>query len=231
MQSRALAVIGASGDVGNGIVRSAVHRGWNVTAVSRTAARLGTLAREHGESLRTVVGDIGSDKAGAELAAQLGPVDAIVVSISPPFTPRDILEWSADELNAFVAGNVGAHLVAARHLLPLVRAGGEYLGIGGGMADLVIPRYIPMAIVQAAQRQLYRGIIREARGGLPVRIRELLVAAFVNGPATREIARPDWITDDEIGDYVLDLFGQPVDSDPAEQILLLRSPRYQPAAR
>jgi putative NADH-flavin reductase len=88
MERRTLAVIGASGDVGSGIVRSAIRRGWDVTAVSRTAARLDSLAQEHGDSLRTVIGDIGADTAGAELAARLEPMDAVVVSISPPFSPR-----------------------------------------------------------------------------------------------------------------------------------------------
>jgi hypothetical protein len=87
----------------------------------------------------------------------------------------------------------------------------------------------------SALPQLYRGIIREARGGLPARIRELLVAAFVSGPATRDVAKPDWITDDEIGEFVLDLLERPAGSGSAsgadESILTLRSPRFQPVGR
>lgn len=226
MGEQTLALVGATGDVGTGILRATIRRGWNVVAVSRTAAKLATLQTEHGDAVRTVVGDIGDDAGGARLAAELGPVDAVVISVHAGYPLRPILEWPADELNALVAGNVGAHLVAARHLMPLVRDGGDFLGLGGGMADLVIPRYVPLAVAQAAQRQLYRGLIREARGDTRVRIRELLVAAMVNGPSTREQARPDWITEDEIGEHVADLLAEPAGvTEPGQSILTLVSPR------
>ncbi|MFC8097700.1 SDR family oxidoreductase [Streptomyces sp. NPDC057363] len=226
MGERTLALVGATGDVGTGVLRAAVRRGWNVVAVSRTPARLAAVQAEHGSAVRTIAGGIGDDAGGARLAAELGPVDAVVVSVHAGYPLRPILEWPADELNALVAGNVGAHLVAARHLMPLVRDGGDFLGLGGGMADLVIPRYVPLAVAQAAQRQLYRGLIREARGNPRVRIRELLVAAMVNGPSTRERARPDWITEDEIGEYVAGLLAEPSAPVGAEDsILTLVSPR------
>jgi hypothetical protein len=81
-----------------------------------------------------------------------------------------------------------------------------------------------LAIAQAAQRQLYRGLIRESRRTARVRIRELLVRAMVSGPSNRDQAKPDWITEDEIGEHVLDLLGQPTITD-GESILILESPR------
>ncbi|MFJ3779736.1 SDR family oxidoreductase [Streptomyces sp. NPDC090075] len=230
MGERTLALVGATGDVGTGILRATVRRGWSVVAVSRTPSRLAALRAEHGSAVRTLVSDIGDEAGGVRLAAQLGPVDAVVVSVHVGCPLRPVLDWPADELNALVAGNVGAHLVAARHLMPLVRDGGDFLGIGGGMADLVIPRYVPLAVAQAAQRQLYRGLIREARKEPRVRIRELLVAAMVNGPSTRQQARPDWITEDEIGERVAELLAEPgadtgAELDPGRSIQTLVSPR------
>jgi NAD(P)-dependent dehydrogenase (short-subunit alcohol dehydrogenase family) len=226
MGEQTLALVGATGDVGTGVLRAMIGRGWTVVAVSRTPARLAAVQAEHGSAVRTIVGDISDDAGGARLAAELGPVDAVVVSVHAGYPLRQVLEWPADELNALVAGNVGAHLVAARHLMPLVRDGGDFLGIGGGMADLVIPRYVPLAIAQAAQRQLYRGLIREAGEDPRVRLRELLVAAMVNGPSTRERARPDWITEDEIGDHVAELLTEPgAATGPGRSILTLVSPR------
>lgn len=231
MTSRRLAVIGASGDVGSGIVRSAVRRGWDVTAVGRTAARLDELLAEHGPAVRPLVGSVADDEGGAALAAELGAVDAVVVTVSAPFELRPILEWSPGDLGDLLEANVGAHLVAARHLLPVVRAGGDFLGIGGGMADLVIPTFVPLSIVQSAQRQLYRGLVREAGRQPVVRIRELLVSAMVNGPSSRERAQPDWITEDEIGEHVADLLDVPRPQETAsaagrpEPVLTLTSPR------
>jgi NADP-dependent 3-hydroxy acid dehydrogenase YdfG len=226
MADRTLALIGATGDVGTGILRVAVRRGWDVLAVARTAERLAELLAEHGAAVRTIVGSVADETAGAQLAAELGPVDAVVVAVNAGYPLRPILDWSAEDLNALVAANIGAHLVAARHLLPLVRKGGDFLGIGGGMADLVIPHYVPFAISQAGQRQLYRGLIREDRGTSGVRIRELLVRAMVNGPSTRDRARSDWITEDEIGEHVAELLDEAATADErAEKILTLMSPR------
>lgn len=226
MEDKRMIVVGAAGDVGSGIVRSAVRQGWCVTAVGRNAERLAVLEDEHGDRVAAVAGDIGSDDSAQRLAGALGQVDAVVVSVSPPFAPRTLLEWTGEELIDFVSDHLSPHLVAARHLLPLVRQGGEYLGIGGGMADRVIPNYVPLAIAQSAQRQLYRGIVREARGALPARVRELLVAAFVDGPSTRAQARPDWIKDDEIGDHVMSLFRDGwTPEELGEPVLELRSPR------
>jgi len=225
MGERTLAVVGASGDVGSGIVRAAVASGWQVAAVARTASKLDALREEHGESVRPVAGSIADDATGAELAATLGAVDAIVVSVSAGFPLRPILDWPMDELNDLIAANVGAHLVAARHLLPLVRDGGDYLGIGGGMADLVIPRFVPISIAQSAQRQFYRGLVREAGKAPRVRIRELLVSAMVNGPSSRTLAQPEWITEDEIGAHVASLLAEPRGDQPGQPVLTLVSPR------
>ena len=225
MSERTLAVIGASGDVGTGIVRSAVARGWRVAAIARTRAKLDALVAEHGSVVRSVPGSIASEATGAELAEQLGPVDAVVVAVSADFPMRPVLDWPLDELNELIAANVGAHLVAAKELLPLVREGGDFLGIGGGMADLVIPRFVPISIAQSAQRQLYRGLVREAGKTPPVRIRELLVSAMVSGPSSREHAQPDWITEDEIGEHVADLLDEPRGQEPGQPVLKLVSPR------
>jgi len=227
---RSLAVIGASGDVGSGIVRSAVRRGWQVTAVGRTGARLDELAVEHGAALRPLVGSVADDEGGEALAAVLGPIDAVVVAVSAGFPLRPILQWAPDDLSALLSANVGAHLVAARHLLPLVCAGGDCLRVGGGMADLVMPTFVPLSIVQAAQRQLYRGLVREAGREPAVRVRELLVSAMVDGPSSREQAQADWITEDEVGEHVADLLDDPyAPNGPGgarpDPVLTLTSPR------
>jgi NAD(P)-dependent dehydrogenase (short-subunit alcohol dehydrogenase family) len=224
MGDRTLAVVGATGDVGSGIVRAVLRRGWHVVAVARTAERLADLRAEHGDAVRTLVGSIAEEAAGAQLADALGPVDAVVVAVSAGYPLHPIRDWTAQELNSFVGANIGPHLVAARHLLPIVRRGGDFLGIGGGMADLVLPKYVPLAISEAGRRQLYRGLVREDCGRSGVRIRELLIRAMVDGPSTRDRARPDWITDDEIGEHVADLLDEPVIAGD-QSILTLASPR------
>jgi NAD(P)-dependent dehydrogenase (short-subunit alcohol dehydrogenase family) len=205
--SQTVVVVGVTGDAGAGIVRTALGRGWPVVAVARGAARLEALSAQcgNGAALSTMTGSVADDDSARELAAALGDGhDAVVVSVSADFAPAPVLGVAPAELSRLFDANVVAHLAAARHLLPLVRAGGTFLGLGGGMADAVIPRYVPMSVVQAAQRMLYRGLVRELGRESSVRVLEMLVAAMINGARTRDFARPEWITDDEVGAAVCD---------------------------
>ncbi len=209
MSKGRLVLVGATGDVGVGVVAATVARGWDVVAVARGAQRLNALGEQYDSQVSTIVGTIADEDSCARLAAEIGEVDAVVLSIHPSYPHRPILEWPVDEFNATLTGNVGAHLAAARHLMPIVRDGGDYLGLGGGMADLVVPKWVPLAVAQAAQRQLYRGLVRENWRNARVRVRELLVRSIVNGPSTRAQARPEWLTDREIGEHVADLLDEP----------------------
>jgi hypothetical protein len=90
----------------------------------------------------------------------------------------------------------------------------------------VLPKGVPLAVAQAAQRQLYRGLVRENWRSPRVRVRELLVRSMVNGPSTRAEARPEWLTDREIGEHIADLLDEPVSncaptSPPADSSFIL----------
>jgi hypothetical protein len=92
-------------------------------------------------------------------------------------------------------------------MLPDLGPGGKLVGIGGGMADAVFPNLAPVAMCQAALRNLYRGLARERTVG-PC-IRELMIASMVNGKSKREIAEESWLTDREIGIHVCALLDDP----------------------
>lgn len=79
------------------------------------------------------------------------------------------------------------------------------------MADAIFPNMGPVSMAQAAQRNLIRAWDREYRN-VPVSIRELLIASFVNGKRTRSQARPGWLTDKEIGEYAADILAAPADN-------------------
>src|SRR5947209_3820765 len=117
---RTVAVVGASGDVGTGITRAASGRGWDVVAIARSADRLAALEAQTAGPVRVLPGSVADDEAAARVADELGPVDAVVVSISAPLPRRRLAEWPTSDLVAVFAGNVGAHHAALRHLLPLV---------------------------------------------------------------------------------------------------------------
>lgn len=207
-----IVVIGATGDVGRGIVRDALDRGWSVDAVARNAAGLGRLAGDLGAppALRTVPGSI-ADEPNADALLRRIPmarVDAVVTTVNSPWTPRPIMETTSADLEATLATNLLPHLMAARTFIPALPAGGVYLGLGGGMADAVFTARGPISMTQAAQRMLFRSLAKE-NSHRPVHVRELIVASMVNGESTRERADPSWLTDRQVGARVCEIITKP----------------------
>ena len=218
-------VIGATGDVGQGIVAQFLTAGYRVLAAGRSAERLATLAARFGEAiLDTVVGSVEDEAAAIRLLAAVrgkaSGLDAVITSVNLPLTPRPFAGISLDELTGILRGNVGMHFVAAKTFVPAVNAGGLYLGIGGGMADNVFPDMGHIAMCQAAQRNMFRALALDYAAG-DVRLRELLICSLVAGASNRATAHPKWITDQEIGRYVRAIFEQPASF--ADTILSLKS--------
>ena len=208
-------VIGATGDVGQGVVASCLKRGWTTVAAGRTESTLADLSQRHNDPLlSTVTGSLDSEAAAADLAdaADLATVSAVVVTVSGPWTPTPVAECGWDTVAEVFAALLRPHVNAAKALVPRLAPGSTYLAIGGGMADAVFPGMAPVSMVQAAQRNLVRAWATENRGS-GVNIRELLIAAMVNGHSTRAVATPDWLTDTEIGERVTRLLAAP-ESDP-----------------
>ncbi|WP_236791967.1 NAD(P)H-binding protein [Amycolatopsis sp. GM8] len=207
MTSR-LVVLGATGDVGLGVVEAALARGWAVTAVARRKEALDELAAEFGPMVQTLAGSINGDEAAAALAdtLDLGPGTSVVNTISGPWPPQRLLSTSYDELVTYFAGYVGAHLSAARALLPRLADGAVYLAVGGGMADFVPRGLAPVSMAQAAQRNLYRGLQAENRDAL---IRELMIVSKVNGRGNRHEASDEWLTAEQIGQRIVAVVDDP----------------------
>lgn len=196
-------VIGATGDVGRGIVRVADGRGWRVAAAARDAASLAESIEglSNAVAVPGSVADVASATALFEAAeARLGGIDAVVVSVNGATDVRPMLEWEPDGLRAVLDANVMTHFAAAKAIVPRL-AGGIYVGIGGGMADFVPVNRGQVSMGQGALRNMYRAIAREARGQ-PVQIRELMIVSMVNGRRTRDAAEASWVTDDDAGRHV-----------------------------
>ena len=207
-----LLVVGATGDVGQGVVSAALETGRKVVAAGRRAERLARLSASHpGETFAAVVGDVATE-AGAQTlwdqaAAVYGGVDAVVVAVNAPNRLSPLADWTAEDLSAVIASNLLTHFIAAKTFLPRLPAQGVLLGVGGGTADFVIPKLAYLSMTLAAQRMMYRGFARERKGG--AEIRELMVISMVNGESKRDRAEPDWLTDVEVGRHVCAILDAP----------------------
>lgn len=208
-------VIGATGDVGRGIVEVLLEKGHRVAAAARRAGRLEVLANElgHPEALVIVPGSLASDDEAEELRREvqrrLSPLEGVVVSVNAPRQSMGpILDKTTEELTSLVRQDLISHFTAARAFLPALAEGGTYVGIGGGTADFLMPDGVYMSLGQAGLRMMYRGIAKE-QGERPVHLRELILASVVNGASTRDRADPLWVTDREIGEHVAAILADP----------------------
>jgi NAD(P)-dependent dehydrogenase (short-subunit alcohol dehydrogenase family) len=203
MNHRNLLVVGATGDVGQGLVAAALESGRTVVAASRSAEKLRRLA-DRCPGLRTVTGSLETEAAAGRLweaaAAAVDGLDAVAVSVNAPNAPAPLRDLTAEDIAQVHAANLLTHFNAVRAFVPHLPPTGLYVGVGGGMADFVAPGLAHLSMAQAALRMMYRGFAREHREG-PL-VRELLIASMVNGQSKRERAEDSWITDIECGRHL-----------------------------
>jgi len=174
-----IAVVGAAGAVGRGVVSGALHLGWSVTAAGRDERALSELVRQGGARVRTVAGSLDTPDSASELAGAIraNRVDAVVLSVSNPWEPLPLLGTRPDVLEEHWTRYLRLHLNGLT-LLDSLKEGGTFIGIGGGMADAVVPGMSAVSVAQAGQRMLYRHAAKEARS-LGVTVREAMIASMV----------------------------------------------------
>jgi NAD(P)-dependent dehydrogenase (short-subunit alcohol dehydrogenase family) len=206
-------IIGAAGDVGQGMVAQFLGAGHRVLAVGRNAQRLEALRDRFASDalLEILPGDISNETAAAALRdaaiERLGRLDAVIATMTAPHRQRSLETITADEFAELFRDNVLTHFVAAKTFVPVVEPAGLYLAIGGGLADLLVPRAGHVGVCQAAQRRLFLALAAEL--GDRVRIHELMIYSMVAGASNRAKARPEWLTDDEVGRYAVTMLEQP----------------------
>lgn len=224
MGKETLLVVGAAGNVGQGIVAAALASGRNVVAAELKEDWLGKLKDRHaGDSFACVTGSIANEADAAVLWADaskaFGNIDHVVISVNVPVEERLLMDFDAAELSSVLLGNVVTHFVAAKSFMPLMPDHGLLIGIGGGTADFIFPKMAPISMSQAATRMLYRGLGKEIKTG--AQSRELMIISMVNSEASKAFAKPDWVTAEEVGQHICAIFDTP-DAFP-KPVLHLRS--------
>ena len=199
-------IVGATGDVGAGIVTVLANEGWQIVAAGRNAEKLQALqAGQPAGQVKTLTGDVASEESAIkmwdEASACFGSLDVVIVSVNAPSPkPQKLFDWSSPDMAEQLQSNILTHFVAAKIFIPRLGKESTYIGIGGGMADFIAPGVGQMSMCQAALRKMYKAIAKENKEG-PT-IKELMIYSMVNGASRREAADPSWITDEDIGQHV-----------------------------
>lgn len=209
-------VLGAIGEVGQAVVDALLASNHPVIAVAPERAQLEALTRPAGPGpeLVRVPGNTHTETAGAALANAVRllrrPPGAVVAMVGGSFTPGRLLDQPVERLREKLDEDLFPHLVAARHLLPLLAetgGPGPYLVIGGPAAESPWAGYGHLSVSSAALRMLARALREETRDG-PVRVQQLAVCAPLCTTVNREDACPDWPLPEELGRRVVDVIAQ-----------------------
>ena len=205
-------IAGGAGNVGEGIVRGCLKQGATVVTSSRSSGKLDRL-REllkdiPTEKLITIEGGLG-DFASAEalrskILDECDRLDAVIASLGGTWNENiPLTEVSMDDWQKFLFTNLTTHFVTARTFLPVLARtkGSSYTFLGGGAAEIPIPNYSMVAIPAAGQLMMAKVVMQEMKDS-GVRINQIIINSLVNTRASQDKAQPDWITADEIGDYI-----------------------------
>lgn len=155
---------------GREVAEAAIVSGRAVLAVADDAAALRALRADHPRAdLSTLVAPLADDADAAALAASIRslgrPLQAVVAAIGGQGACGRLVDQPEDVLRRTLDEDLLPHLVAARHLLPLLpstdRVG--YLMLGGPGAGYPWAGYGHRSIAAAALRMLARVLHEEAR--------------------------------------------------------------------
>jgi NAD(P)-dependent dehydrogenase (short-subunit alcohol dehydrogenase family) len=220
-RKRIVCVLGASGMVGNAIVRELLAADYCVVAVSRDANRLAAIRESYRDAaaLETLQGDVSSDeltqKLQSDLIAKVGNLHAVVASLSSREAdgPRRLLASSTDTLRRAFETNFFPHVSAARGLIPALEPMGVYVGINGGLADFAGAGMGQLSITQSALRTLYEVLAQEAEkpqpGGRSTFVRVLALYGLVDSGLATADPQGRLISGQAIGQRVRDIIREP----------------------
>lgn len=209
-------VLGATGQVGSGIVAALLEAGSPVLAVGRDPAKLMKLVEHFPDEpgLDVLAGSVASEDEALWLAAALRgrqrPLRAVIASLAGPVERGRLLDRPADVLARTLEHNLLPHLTAARHLLPLLAGrepAAQYVLIGPPCGECAWAGYGHESVAAAAQRMLAQALHAEARG-FGVRLQMLSVDHPVRTDSNGRDACAEWPSALAVGRTAVDLLAR-----------------------
>ena len=212
LNEKTVFVAGGAGSVGEGIVRSLLQAGATVITISRHQEKLDALRDYLGDvvsdRLVTFTGDLGDFNSAETVKNQIlshqEHLDAVVASLGSTWkADLPMTQVSMDDWQRYLFTNLTTHFVCAHTFLPMLenKQGSSYTLLGGAAAETVVPNYSLVGIPAAAQLMMAKILMQEMKDE-PVRINEVMINSLVNTRNSADQAQSQWITADEIGDYV-----------------------------
>lgn len=187
MDGRRAVVLGAGSGIGREAARALDAHGASVICADRDVAA----ARETGVGEAYEI-DLLAPGAVAAAAAELGPLDAVVLTAATNVRKR-LLDYTREEFDRVVELNLGVAFEVLRAFgAPMVAQGrGSIIGFSSIRGTTVEPGQGPYAATKGGLVQLFRTAAAEF-GPSGVRV-NAIAPGVVETPLTAQIkARPDW---------------------------------------
>ena len=226
-----VAVLGATGAVGRGVVRAAIEVGRPVIAVARNRKPLEQLRVEHRSADVSVLAiTIAADADGARLAEMLRrdgrPLAGVVDAMCSDQGRGRLIDHPSEVLGRTLDGDLLPHLAAARHLIPLLaeaRRVGSYVFIGGAGSEAPWSNYGFRSVAAAGLRMLACVLHDEGRS-LDVRVQMLSIGTPVRGETPCAHHCPEWPSGLAIGRRALQLIDRDRPGESASPVVRFARP-------
>lgn len=205
---KTILVAGGAGEVGEGIVRQLLARGYKVLVQSRTEDRVEALRSrlENPSHLISAIGDVNDEGQVSTLKDSIRDaghtLDAVVDSIGSWWSGPTLVDLDLATFNAVIHERLTIHFLLAKAFLHDLqdRQGASYVFIHSAAGYVAIPHSGPVSIAGAAQVMLKDVFAKELEDAA-VRINLLSMMGSI---ATRSHPSddPEALTNDDVGNYV-----------------------------
>ncbi len=160
LSGKHVVVVGGGSGIGRAVAAAVVRLGGRATIASRDAGKLAAAAEEIGGAVTVAPVDMTDETAVKHWAAELAPVDHLVVTASSA-SHGPFAELATDRLRAmFDAKFFGPYLVA-REVLPKLAAGGSITLFSGVLSRRPGANCSALGAVNGAVESLARGLALE----------------------------------------------------------------------
>lgn len=171
LQSKNVFISGAARGFGAALARSCFLAGAKLALNYRGDARLAMALRDEirlaGGEAEIFEGRADDEKSMRTLAqdvtACFGALDIVVNNAAPPIRELQFLEQDNADIVSFCAQNLAITLETARHLLPLLRDGGQFLQVSTRYLAAPVRGFAHYLAAKGAQEGLIRGLAEEFR--------------------------------------------------------------------
>ncbi|NJO92539.1 MAG: SDR family oxidoreductase [Chloroflexia bacterium] len=210
LKDKKIIVLGGTGGVGEGLVKSFLSQGADVIVLSRNQQKIDAL-KEYVSDIQNgklfcLIASIDKEENILELQdlikSNFGEIDVVVASLGGWHQGFLLKDYPMDSWLKILNDNLTSHFMAIKIFVPLLNKNGKYIHINGMGSEQHFPKAAPVLMAAAAQRSLILTLAEELK--LSGQSAYEMILGFVN---TRERAKhihqlSNLYTPIEIGDYI-----------------------------